>query len=447
MSKTNNSSKKEVKEKIKPTPAVAKEILQEPKGTHDVLPQMEPVWNRIRSGVDSLASFYRFRRISTPVLEHLSTLTKGIGSETDILEKEVYLVKTRGGDTLAMRPEGTAPVMRSYLQHSLSRQGMPQKLFYTEPMFRHDNPQSGRYRQFMGIGFEIIGGVNDPAYDAQIILIASHLIKDLKIKGQVLRINSIGCKVCRPNYKKALQTYYKPHEKNLCADCQRRAKENPLRLLDCKKESCKSYKEKAPNFFDKLCVGCTGHLKEVLEYLDEMALPYRLDNTLVRGLDYYARTVFEIEVEGKGGEVGALAGGGRYDYLSEMMGGKIAPAVGFGASFERLSDAMRLQEVKFQDEPIKRVFVAHAGSLAKRKAFKMVEALRDGKIPAAEALSRDSLKAQLKAADKEGAVIALIIGQKEIYEESVIIRDLRNGLQETVPAVKMLEEVRKRLKS
>lgn len=414
---------------------------------HDVLPVDQPTWDVIREAATSLAAFYRFSRIQTPVMEHISVFQKSEGEGTDLMEKEMYSLKTKGGDLLALRPEGTPPVMRAYLQHSLSRLGQPQKLFYMEPMFRHDNPQLGRYRQFTQIGFEIIGGLNDPAYDAQVILIASHLLKDSKVKGASLRINSVGCRVCRPNYKKALSAYYKNHEKELCADCQNRLKDNPLRLLDCKREQCQPFKEKAPNFLDKLCAGCMGHLKEVLEYLDEMQQPYRLDNTLVRGLDYYSRTVFEFAVEGKGSEVGALAGGGRFDYLAETMGGKPAPAIGFAASFERIADALRLQETKISPKPVRRVFVAHAGSLAKRKAFKVLESLRLSGIPAAEAMSRESLKAQLKAADKEGAVVAVIIGQKEIYEETVIVRDLTNGLQETVPAPRMLEEIRKRLKA
>jgi len=296
--------------------------LQEPKGMHDVLPAEQPVWEMIRENANGLAAFYRFNRIQTPVLEHLSVFEKSEGEGTDLMEKEMYVLKTKGGDTLALRPEGTPPVMRAYLQHSLSRLGQPQKLFYIEPMFRHDNPQLGRYRQFTQIGFEIIGGVNDPAYDAQVIMIADHLLKESKVKNVGLRINSVGCRICRPNYKKALATYYKNHEKELCVDCQRRLKDNPLRLLDCKKEQCQPFKEKAPNLLDKLCASCTGHLKEVLEYLDEMQLPYRLDNTLVRGLDYYSRTVFEFIAEGKGDKVGSLAGGGRFDYLAEIMGGK-----------------------------------------------------------------------------------------------------------------------------
>lgn len=411
---------------------------------HDVLPAEQPYWERIEETTGELAEFYGFGRIDTPILEHAELFVRTAGEDTDIVEKEMYTLKTKGGDLLALRPEGTAAVARAYLEHNLGRTGQPQKLFYRAPMFRHENPQAGRYRQHTQIGFEIIGGPNDPVYDAQVILLFARFLEALKIKNVNTKINSIGCRVCRPTYRRELQGHYRARGKDLCADCLRRLGGNPLRLLDCKNESCEKLRENAPNILDKLCSLCGAHFKSVLEYLDELRIPYTLDNQLVRGLDYYNRTVFEMFVEGPGSELGALPGGGRYDYLMELLGGHLTPAVGAACGVERLIAVLRAQEVKLPEKSGKKVFVAHAGELAKKKCLKFIEELRAAGIPASEALARESLKAQLKAADREGAALVLILGQKEIYEEGVILRDLRTGLQETVPSNRIVSEIKKR---
>lgn len=422
-------------------------MFQPPRGMHDVLPAEWPWRERISRAARELADFYNFSRIETPVVESAKLFERGIGEETDLIEKEMFTLRTKGGDLLALRPEGTAPVVRAYLEHHLGRMSQPQKLFYEGPFFRHENPQAGRYRQFNQIGFEIIGGANDPVYDAQAILIFERLLEELKIKNIVLKVNSIGCRVCRPLYKRQLQNYYRSREKKLCADCQRRLKTNPLRLLDCKCEPCEECKGRAPNFFDKLCAACSGHLKTVLEYLDELAVSYGLDNQLVRGLDYYSRTVFEFSVEGPGAEVGALPGGGRYDYLAELLGGRPVPAVGGSCGVERLVYVMKAQQVKLPPRAGKKAFLIHVGELAKKKSLTIIETLRRAGIPVTESLGRESLKAQLRIADRERAELALLFGQKEIFEGSIIIRDLRNSLQETVPLPKLVEEIKRRLRS
>ncbi len=421
-------------------------LFQTPKGMRDIIPDEQPLWDRVRKAIEEIADFYNFHRLDTPILENADLFRRGVGEDTDLVGKEMYTLKTKGGDVLALRPEGTAPIVRAYLEHGLSRLGQPAKLYYTGPLFRHDNPQAGRYRQFHQVGFEVLGGLNDPIYDAQVILIFDRLLKALKISQINLKVNSIGCRVCRPFYKKQLQSYYKQHEKELCADCARRMGTNILRLLDCKKETCEPLKAQAPNFLDKLCAACSHHFQTVLEYLDELKIPYGLDNQLVRGLDYYSRTVFEFFVEGPGSEVGALIGGGRYDYLFEVLGGRLTPAVGGAAGFERLIEVMKRQEVKLPPKSHKKIFVIYIGDLAKRKSLQLIEDLRVAGLQAKEAFSKESLKAQLKAADREKSPIALILGQKEIYEESVIIRDLRNSIQETIPLTKMIEEIKKRLK-
>ncbi len=430
--------------KAKPAPA---RMFQSLKGMQDVLPQEQVLWDRIERTLRDLAEFYNFGKIDTPILEFAELFNKTSGEESDVVQKEMYTLRTKGGDMLALRPEFTPAIMRAYLEHGMSRMGQPQKLFYAGPVFRHDKPQLGRYRQFTQAGFEVISGPNDPLYDAQVIQIFLRLLETLKIKGIVLKINSIGCRVCRPIYKRQLTNYYKDHEKELCENCARRLKTNPLRLLDCKEEACLKLKEKAPNFLDKLCVTCSHHFKGVLEYLDELKISYALDNHLVRGLDYYSRTVFEFYTDGPGAEAGALVAGGRYDYLMEMIGGHLTPAVGGAAGIDRIIVAMKAQETKFVAKPVKRVFLAHAGELAKRKSLPLIEKLREAGISVSENLAKESLKAQLKAADKEGIALALILGQKEIYEESVIMRDLRTGLQENIPLVRIVDEIKKRWKA
>ncbi|MEK7547021.1 MAG: histidine--tRNA ligase [Patescibacteria group bacterium] len=424
---------------------VPEEGLRAPKGMHDILPS-EWLWrDKISAVVDELSDFYNFNQIGTPILERADLFERGVGADTDIVNKEMYFVKSRGEDLLALRPEGTAPIVRAYLEHHLGRSASLQKFFYRGPMFRHERPQAGRFRQFDQAGFEIIGGSNDPIYDAEIILIFQRLLEKLKIKNIVLKINSIGCRVCRPLYRRQLQSYYKDKEKKLCPDCQKRIKTNPLRLFDCKKETCVPFKESAPNLLDKLCAACTLHLKGIFEYLDELKISYTMDNTLVRGLDYYSRTVFEFFVEGPGSEVGALPGGGRYDYLMEMLGGRTTPAVGGAVGIERLIAVMKAQELEAPRRLPKKVFVIHVGELAKKKSLNLLEKLRSAGISASEALGRDSLKMQLRLADKEGVKLALIFGQKEIFENSIIIRDLDNHLQESIPMDTIVEEVKKRL--
>lgn len=423
---------------------------QAPKGIHDILPVDAPYWEKIEGTARDLARSFGFSRLDPPILEFAELYQKTSGEESDIVEKEMYTLKTKGGDVLALRPEFTPGMSRAYIEHGLSRLGQPQKLFTIGPVFRHDRPQLGRFRQFTQVNFEVLGGINDPIYDAEVISIAVELIRGAKIKDFALKVNSIGCRICRPIYKKQLFNYYKNHEKELCDDCTRRLKTNPLRLLDCKHDHCVALKEKAPNILDKLCVTCSAHFRGVLEYLDEIAIPYELDHRLVRGLDYYTRTVFEIYAGGKEAEIGAIAAGGRYDYLMETIGGHITPSVGFASGIERVLAVMKSKEIVpgtgSASRRDKRVFVAHAGEMAKKKAFGLLKKLREEDIPVAEALAKESLGAQLKAADKEGIGIALILGQKEIYEDSVIIRDLANGSQEAIPNDKLIAEIKKRTK-
>ncbi len=419
---------------------------QSVKGMHDVLPVDEPYWEKIETSARTIAKAYGFSRIEPPVLEFAELYNKTSGEESDVVQKEMYTLKTKGGDFLALRPEYTPGVARAYMQNGLSRATQPQKLFAMGPIFRHERPQLGRARQFTQIDFETLGGVSDPMYDAEVISMFHDLLNEIKIKNPTVKLNSIGCRVCRPIYKKQLINYYKAHENELCEDCNHRLATNPLRLLDCKEPECEKLKASAPNFLDKLCITCSNHFKEVLEYLDEVKISYELDHHLVRGLDYYSRTVFEMYAEGDEAQIGALAAGGRYDYLMETIGGHITPAMGGASGVERLIAVLRAKEIPMPPSKLARkVFLAHAGELAKKKSFWLLRELRGRGIPVAESLAKESLKAQLKAADKEGIGLALILGQKEIYENTVIIRDLTSGIQEAVPIDRLPEELKRRL--
>ncbi|OGY98203.1 MAG: histidine--tRNA ligase [Candidatus Liptonbacteria bacterium RIFCSPHIGHO2_01_FULL_57_28] len=416
------------------------------RGTHDILPSEWPWWDRIYSMARKLADFYHFNRIDTPLFEDSELLAQALGQETDVVQKEMYTVHQRSGETLALRPDGTPGLTRAYLEHRMSRTNSFQKLWYTGPMFRSGRVDEAHWRQFHQIGFDVLGGASDPLYDAQVILIAVRLLEEAKLKNLVVRINCTGCRICRPIYLRQLQNYYKDHLKDLCEDCGRRFKTNTLRLLDCRKEGCLEMREGAPNFFDKLCSPCSVHFSGVLEYLDELAISYALDNFFLSDFDHYNRTVFDISVEGAGSEQSNLASGGRYDYLFEKLGGKATPAVGVALGIERIIAALRAQGAVLPEKAEKRVFIIHVGELAKKKLLGIIETLRAAGIPVGEALSRESLGAQLKLAEREHAAVALMLGQKEIFEESVIIRDLQRRSQETVPLNRMVEEIKKRLK-
>ncbi len=417
------------------------------KGMHDVLPSDEPYWERIEGAARSIAKRYGFSRIEPPVLEFAELYNKTSGETTDVVQKEMYTLKTKGGDSLALRPEYTPGIARAYLEHGMSRMSQPQRLIAMGHIFRHERPQLGRARQFTQIDLETLGGVSDPMYDAETISFFSDLLAELKIKSPVLKLNSIGCRVCRPIYRKQLIAYYKSHESELCEDCRARIDTNPLRLLDCKEPECEKLKADAPSILDKLCVNCSNHFKEALEYLDEVKIPYELDPRLVRGLDYYSRTVFEFYASGPEGEIGALAAGGRYDYLMETIGGHITPAVGGASGIERLIAVMRAKEIPPNGNAVaaKRVFFAHAGDLSRKRSFALVKMLREKGIMVSESLTKDSLGNQLKVADKEGIGFALILGQKEIYENSLILRDLTSGTQEAVPVDRIVDELKRRL--
>ena len=322
----------------------------------------------------------------------------------------------------------------------------PIKLWYHGPFFRYERPQAGRFRQFHQFGFEVFGE-ESAVIDAQIIQIFYNILKDLRFKNLTVEVNSIGDSQCRPYYKKLLVSYLRSRAESLCYDCRRRIKENPLRILDCKEEKCQRIKSQAPQIIDHLCQECNNHFKEVLEFLDELDLPYYLNPYLVRGLDYYTKTVFEIFEKSEEGErQGALAGGGRYDVLVKLLGGKETSSVGGAAGVERIVSLMKTRGIKTPSVVRPRIFLAQLGKLAKRKSLKLFEEFRKAKISLAESFGRDSLKAQLHLADRLKAEYALIIGQKEALEGTVLIRDMKTGKQEMVKLEKVVKETQRKLK-
>ncbi len=433
--KNKNNPKEEKKGKL---------LIQSPKGMHDILPGEQPWWEKVRRTSQETANFYNFLRIDTPILEPTEIFERGTGVTTDIVEKEMFTLRTKGGDRLALRPENTPGIVRAYFEHGLSRTSQPLKVYYFGPFFRYQQPQFGRFRQFHQIGFEILGGEDDPIYDAQIILASFRLIEDLKIKKPSIQINSLGCKNCRTLYRKKLTDYYRKLSNKLCKDCRRRLTLNPLRLLDCKNENCQKLKASAPIMLDYLCSSCRSHFRGVLEYLDEVGLPYTLNTHLVRGLDYYNRTVFELFSEGFNI---ALGGGGRYDYLGELLGARksVLPAVGCALGAEVIIEIMKAQEIAGLPKSRAKVFFVQMGKPAKKRGLSLIEEFRRSGIKVSESLGKESLKSQFKVADKEEAEIALILGQKEVFEDSIIIRDMKSGVQETVPLTKVVDEVKRRI--
>ena len=425
---------------------------QSPTGMSDILPEKQKYFQKIYNTVSDVASFYGFGKIDTPVLEETELFLKGTGISTDIVKKEMYSFRTKGGDFLTLRPEYTPSIVRAYIQNGMQALPHPIKLWYFGPCFRYERPQSGRYRQFWQFGFEIIGEESS-IIDAQIIQIFYNILKELKLKNLIVEVNSIGDNKCKPYYKKLLSSYFRTRESSLCPNCKRRLKENVLRILDCKEEKCQPIKAEAPEILDHLCEECHLHFKEILEFLDEVEIPYRLNPHLVRGLDYYTKTVFEIFSDSAGKKDDkenlkqlSLAGGGRYDKLVRLLGGKDTPACGAAAGVDRIINLMKNQNIELLKEAETQLFLAQLGNLAKRKSLKLLNDLRKAKIRVSESFGRDSLKAQLNRADNMNVKYSLILGQKEAIEETIIIKDMKTGKQSIVKLNKTVEEIKKRLK-
>lgn len=423
--------------------------LQAPRGMHDILPADQPYWQFILKRAKVLLEDYGFERIDTPIVEMASLFVRTVGEDTDIVEKEMYTFKTKGGDILALRPEFTAGICRAYIEHGMHVLPHPIQLWSYGPLFRHDNPQAGRFRQFYQINLEVFGD-ESAAADAQIIFIAYKILESLGLKNLLVRINSIGDQNCRPQYIKALKDYYRGRDKKLCLSCQTRLKTNPLRLLDCKEEGCREMSKGAPQTVDFLDEDCKKHFKSVIEFLDEIKVSYLLDHRLVRGLDYYTRTVFEISFEEKDGVATApisLGGGGRYDRLIAMLGGQKTAAAGWALGVERIVLALKDAQItppESHSQP--KLFIAQLGEMAKRKGLVLFEEFRRAGVSVRASFGRDSIKSQLKIANRLGTKYTLIVGQKEALEATVIIREMDSGVQETVPIEKVVDNIKEKLR-
>jgi len=405
-------------------------LYKAPRGTVDILPEEQPYWRWVYDKATRLCETYGYSRIDTPIFEEAGLFMRGVGQVTDIVQKEMYVFEDRSGETMALRPEGTANVCRAYLQHGMHNLPQPVRLWYWGPIFRYDRPQAGRQRQFTHFGYEAIGE-GDPAVDAEIIELAWRLYQELGIGDLTLCLNSIGDPVCRPGYLEALRDYYRDKLHLVCADCRARFEKNPLRLLDCKVESCQPVIAGAPPFTDHLCDACAQHFQQLRSYLEAVPIPYAINPRLVRGLDYYTRTVFEIQPPEEGAQ-NTIGGGGRYDGLIEELGGKPTPGIGYATGVERI--ILNLKRVGAQPPPAPppTVFVACQTAAARAAAVRLAGELRRAGVAAVLAVGDRSLKAQMRQADAAHAVYAAIIGQEELASETVVLRRMADGQQERV---------------
>jgi len=402
-----------------------------PRGTFDILPQEHAYWKYVEEKAASLCQLYGYQPLSTPVFEDAQIFTKTVAGGTDIVDKEMYVFEDKSGQELALRAEGTAPVCRAYLEHGLFNLPQPVKLYYIGPAFRYERPQSGRYRQHHQFGFEALGEA-DPALDAEVIEMTRQFFSSLGLPQISIQLNSIGCKLCRPGYLEVLRQHYSGHANHLCPDCRTRLVKNPLRLLDCKKPSCQEIAKTAPKIPDYLCHECQLHFQSVQKYLVAMSVPFQLNSRLVRGLDYYTRTVFEVEPRETGGQ-STLGGGGRYDNLIEELGGKPTPAVGFAAGLERIILSLKNQNLDIPALPQPDAFIAYLEEEAKIEAMKLASELRKAGIAVIMATGDKSLKGQMRQANALGIAYALILGEQELSQRNVMLRDMRSGEQKPIP--------------
>ena len=416
---------------------------------HDLLADEYILYQNVFDKAEEIASYYGFKPIQTPHLESVELFTATVGATSDIVEKQMYYIKSDSDNNLVLRPEGTAPVMRAYIEHGLHTLPQPVMLWYKGSFFRHENPQKGRFREFFQFGLEMIGE-GKPIGEMIVIQIFTLALKELGLGPIIVHINSVGDKECRGEYRKKLIAYYKKHLPNLCKDCKRRYKENPLRLLDCKEIKCAEIKRNAPQSIDSLCAPCKQHFKENLEFLEKNNINYYLDTKLVRGLDYYTRTVFEIfldKEEGSEGQSLALAAGGRYDPLAKILGKRDVPAVGGGIGVDRVVMAMQDKKIAPKPKRMPKVFLIQLSQSAKQKSMSIIEMFRTANIYIAQSISKDNLNSQLSLASRMNVPYVLILGQKEVLENSIMVRDMATGAQESVPMEKVVEIIKKKITS
>jgi histidyl-tRNA synthetase len=401
-----------------------------PRGTYDILPADSAKWHFVQDVFRKVASSFGYNEITTPIFEMAELFERSSGESSDVVQKEMYRFTDQKGRTFALRPEGTAPVVRAYVENHMDKSGGRSKLYYMGPMFRYDRPQAGRFRQFYQYGIEFIGS-NHPYYDAEVIAIEMTFLKTLGIKNVRLEINSVGCAECAKDYDKALQLHYQPHLEELCADCRKRFETKPRRLLDCKVPSCKTFRPGAPSQLDYLDEACRLHFQQVRNYLDTMNIAYTVNPAIVRGLDYYTNTAFELIVDALGAQ-NSIAGGGRYNALIAQIGGKDTPAIGFAGGFERLLLALEKEQIPLPGIPKPDVYTIAIGEEAQTAVLGILQSLREAGIYAEYNPEKGSFKAQMKAADASLAAYAIILGEDELKQNKVILKNLSDSSQESL---------------
>ena len=400
-----------------------------PKGTKDVLPSESYKWQFVEGVAREVAAAFNVKEIRTPTFEHTELFQRGVGSTTDVVTKEMYTFQDKGNRSITLKPEGTAGTVRSFIENGLFSGVLPLKMYYITPAFRYERPQAGRLREFHQFGVEIFGAKGAET-DAEAIIIASTLLKKLGVAA-TLKINSIGCPECRKRYNDALKAFFAPHLDDLCYDCKTRYEKNPLRLLDCKEDACKKINVDAPSILDYLCEDCDKHFALVKDYLNIAGVAYEIDERIVRGLDYYTRTVFEFVATGIGAQ-GTVCAGGRYDGLIEELGGKSAPAVGFAAGIERLLIVMEQSGVEIPMPKAPTVYFAGMDEESRKQCFRLCSSLRAVGINAEIDQMERSIKAQFKYADKLGVQYVAVIGGSELLEGAMNVKNMQTGESEKV---------------
>ncbi len=413
---------------------------QAPRGMRDILPEEAGRWQALEQRVREMAERFGFREIRTPVVEHTEVFARTVGEESEMVQKEMYTFTDRGGRSLTLRPEGTAAVVRAFLEHGGASWPQPVKLYYIAPMFRYDRPQLGRYRQHVQFGAEIIGAPG-PEADAEVISLPVRLLQSLGLTHVEVRLNSVGDPVCRPRYVEALRQYFGRYAQALCADCRRRLQTNPLRILDCKETGCRRIAGEAPSIYGYLDAACREHFEGVQAHFRDLGIPFVLDPFIVRGLDYYTRTAVEV-FSGRLGAQNAMFGGGRYDGLAEQLDGPPTPGVGFGLGLERLLLVLEQEGLPIPTAGAPpAVFVVAVGEAARREAIRVVDRLRRAGIAADRDLLNRAVRAQMRHADRMGARVALILGDAELASGEATLRVLATGSERRVPLGEVLSAV------
>lgn len=411
-------------------------MIEAPRGTKDILPDEIKVWHFVENVSRKIFEAYGYQEIRTPIFESTELFVRGIGEFTDIVNKEMYTFQDLKGRSLTLRPENTASIVRAYLEHSLDKNLSDTKLYYFGPMFRYERPQAGRQRQFWQMGTEAFGS-NNPGLDAEVIAMLLHLFSELGISNLETQVNSLGCNDCRNNYKLDLVNYLLPHKEKLCQDCQEKLNRNPLRILDCKRSNCKSLVEKVPSINESLCKNCKEHLDQVCHYLKELHLNFKINPYLVRGLDYYTHTAFEI-IDRSLGAQNAIAAGGRYNNLVAQMGGPDIPAIGFAAGIERVILSLKNFSVS-DDKSNESIYLATTSSKAHLAGIKIMQELRLAGFTVNMDWTSKSLKSQLRKSHKLKARFTIILGEDEISKHEIEVKDMACGTQNKV-SIKELRE-------